>query len=182
MLCYWRDRVPDALDLFKTLADDENPRVRLEAVRGASFYRTPEAIDVALEVLKHPMDYYLDYTLRETMRQLEPWRQKALESSAPVALDNPAGREFLLQTIKTPELLKLPRSPMILQALLTRADASDADRMVALGDLAKARQTSLVAVLLAEIDTALKSSTQDKKSSAAASTLARLFRVRYLMC
>jgi azurin len=175
VLCYWRDRVPDSLGLFKTLANDANPRVRLEAVRSASFYRAPEAIDVALEVLKHPMDYYLDYTLRETMRQLEPWRQKALESSAPVALDNPAGREFLLQTIKTPELLKLPRSPMILQALLTRADASDADRMVALGDLAKARQTNLVAVLLAEIDTALNSSSHDKTSSAAASALARLF-------
>jgi len=175
VLCYWRDRVPGSLGLFKTLANDENPRVRLEAVRGASFYRSLEAIDVALEALKHPLDYYLDYALRETMRQLEPWRQKALESGAPIAADNPAGRDFLLQTIKTPELLKLPRSPMILQALLTRADASDADRMVALGDLAKARQTNLVAVLLAEIDTALKSSGRDKKSSAEVSTLARLF-------
>lgn len=175
VLCYWRDRVPDSLSLFKTLANDANPRVRLEAVRGASFYRAPEAIDVALEALKHPIDYYLDYTLRETMRQLEPWRQKVLESSAPVAADNPAGRDFLLQTIKTPELLKLPRSPMILQALLTRADASDADRMVALGDLAKARQTNLVAVLLAEVDAALNASERDKKSSGAVSTLARLF-------
>jgi azurin len=175
VLCYWRDKVPDSLGLFKTLANDANPRVRLEAVRGASFYRTPEAIDVALEALKHPIDYYLDYTLRETMRQLEPWRQKVLESSAPVAADNPAGRDFLLQTIKTPELLKLPRSPMILQALLTRADASDADRMVALGDLAKARQTNLVAVLMSEIDTALNSAGRARKSSAEASTLARLF-------
>ncbi|HEX3989349.1 MAG TPA: HEAT repeat domain-containing protein, partial [Verrucomicrobiae bacterium] len=39
VLCYWRDRVPDALDLFKALADDANPRVRLEAVRAASFFR-----------------------------------------------------------------------------------------------------------------------------------------------
>ena len=46
VLCYWRDRVPDSLSLFKTLANDPNPRVRLEAVRGASFYRTTEAIDM----------------------------------------------------------------------------------------------------------------------------------------
>ena len=173
VLCYWRDRIPESLGLFKTLANDENPRVRLEAVRGASFFRTAEAIDVALEALKHPVDYYLDYTLRETMRQLEPWREKALESDTPIAADNPAGRDFLLQTIKTPELLKLPRSPIILQALLTRADASDADRMVALGELAKARQTNLVAVLLAEVDTALNS--HAKNSPGAVSTLARLF-------
>ena len=33
VLCYWRDRVSDALELFKRLAADEHPRVRLEAVR-----------------------------------------------------------------------------------------------------------------------------------------------------
>jgi len=33
VLCYWRDRVPGALDLLKTLAADSYPRVRLEAVR-----------------------------------------------------------------------------------------------------------------------------------------------------
>ena len=47
VLNYWRDRVPDALKLFKTLADDENPRVRLEAVRDASFFTNAEAADVA---------------------------------------------------------------------------------------------------------------------------------------
>ncbi len=38
VLCYWRDRVPEALALLKVQADDENPRVRLEAVRAASFF------------------------------------------------------------------------------------------------------------------------------------------------
>src|SRR4029077_20249937 len=40
VLCYSRDRVPDALTLFNTLAGDENPRVRLEAVCAASFFKT----------------------------------------------------------------------------------------------------------------------------------------------
>jgi azurin len=47
--------------------------------------------------------------------------------------------------------------------------------MVALGDLAKARETNLVAVLLTEIDTALNSVGREKKSSTELSTLARLF-------
>ena len=38
VLCYWRDRVPDALGLLRTQAADESPRVRLEAVRAASFF------------------------------------------------------------------------------------------------------------------------------------------------
>src|SRR5262249_39193884 len=43
VLCYWRDRVPEALDLLRKLAADESPRVRLEAVRAASFFTSPEA-------------------------------------------------------------------------------------------------------------------------------------------
>ena len=48
VLCYWRDRVSDALDLLKKLAADEHPRVRLEAVRAASFFTVPEAVEVAV--------------------------------------------------------------------------------------------------------------------------------------
>jgi len=43
VLCYWRVRMPAPLDFFKTLAEDPNPRVRLEAVRDASFFRTADA-------------------------------------------------------------------------------------------------------------------------------------------
>ena len=49
VLCYWRDRVSDALDLLKKLAADEHPRVRLEAVRAASFFTAPEAVEVAAD-------------------------------------------------------------------------------------------------------------------------------------
>ena len=49
MLCYWRDRVPDALELLKKLAADAHPRVRLEAVRAASFFTVPEAVEVAAD-------------------------------------------------------------------------------------------------------------------------------------
>ena len=74
VLCYWRDRVPEALSLLKVLANDEHPRVRIEAVRAASFFNgkdLPEAYDVAYNILKQPVDYYLDYTYRETLKQLK---------------------------------------------------------------------------------------------------------------
>ena len=45
VLCYWRDRVPDALELLKTRRPtDAHPAVRLEAVRAASFFQTPDAV------------------------------------------------------------------------------------------------------------------------------------------
>jgi len=73
VLCYWRDRVQNPLVLLKIQASDEHPRVRLEAVRACSFFRTPNAAEVALEVLNHPMDNYLKYTLDETMATLDKY-------------------------------------------------------------------------------------------------------------
>ena len=57
--------------MLKPLVNDDHPRVRLEAVRALSFMNGDEAIELALEVLEYEMDYYLQYTLDETMRSLE---------------------------------------------------------------------------------------------------------------
>jgi HEAT repeat protein len=71
VLCYWRDRVASPLTLLKSLADDPHPAVRLEAVRAASFFRTQEAVAVALTSLNHPQDRFLTYTLDQTMKTLD---------------------------------------------------------------------------------------------------------------
>jgi len=72
VLCYWRDRVPGALDLVGAAAKDPAPRVRLEAVRTLSFFRgndTMKAIDFA-KLVGAEKDYYIDYCFKETMKQL----------------------------------------------------------------------------------------------------------------
>ncbi|WP_417378083.1 PVC-type heme-binding CxxCH protein [Gimesia sp.] len=71
VLCYWRDRVDNSLDLLQVQINDENPRVRLEAIRALSFYHDPRALEIAVESLIHPQDYYLEYALKETMDTLE---------------------------------------------------------------------------------------------------------------
>jgi glucose/arabinose dehydrogenase/azurin len=149
VLCYWRDRVPGALGLFKTLADDPAPRVRLEAVRGASFFRSADAAGAALTVLKHATDYYLSYTLGETMRQLKPWVIQAIASHEPIAADNPAGLDYLMSTFNTSDLLKLPGTIPTLSALVERKDATDSDRLNALSALAKKAGTGRVEQLFA---------------------------------
>ena len=73
VLCYWRDRIPNALALLKVQANDQHPAVRLEAVRAASFFQSPEAAQVALESLNHPQDRFLTYTLDQTMNTLKPF-------------------------------------------------------------------------------------------------------------
>jgi glucose/arabinose dehydrogenase/azurin len=149
VLCYWRDRVPGAVGLFKVLADDPNPRVRLEAERGASFFRTADAADAALTALKHSTDYYLNYTLGETMRQLKPWVLKAIAAHESIAAGNPAGLDYLISTFNSAELLKLPVTIPTLSALVQRKDATDSDRLNALSELAKKAGTGRVAQLFA---------------------------------
>ncbi len=84
VLCYWRDRVPDALALLAVQAQDDSPRVRLEAVRACSFFPTAKAAEVALTVLdkeadpNHP-DYYIKYCLDETMKQLDKYTKQSPE-------------------------------------------------------------------------------------------------------
>ncbi|MCO8120268.1 GDSL-type esterase/lipase family protein [Stieleria sp. TO1_6] len=63
--------IPDHAERIQTAIHDDNPTVRLEAVRAVSFMSGDEAIEMALGVLEHDMDDYLQYTLDETMRQLE---------------------------------------------------------------------------------------------------------------
>ncbi|HVW02874.1 MAG TPA: PVC-type heme-binding CxxCH protein, partial [Planctomycetaceae bacterium] len=69
VLCYWRDRVGKPLDLLREQVNDENPRVRLEAIRALSFFKEADAapaLEVAVESLVHPQDDYIKYTLKET--------------------------------------------------------------------------------------------------------------------
>lgn len=71
ILCDMREKIPSALKLVHERINDDHPRVRLEAVRACSFFESEEAVEVALDVLNHDVDRYLQYTLDETMRHLD---------------------------------------------------------------------------------------------------------------
>eukprot|EP00913_Durusdinium_trenchii_P023386 g21964.t1 len=149
VLCYSRDSIADPLDLLMVQANDEHPRVRLEAVRAASFFREAKAAEVALAILKHPTDQYLTFTLGETMKQLQPIWKEAIASGASLAADNPAGVNYLLGNVSNAELTKLPRTPMVYQALLTRPRVLHDYRHEAVMALAKINKTDMTTELLA---------------------------------
>ena len=74
VLCYWRDRVEEPLEMLRKLVNDENPRVRLEALRTLSFFdadKASKAQEIALESLVLPQDDYLEYVLNETTKTLD---------------------------------------------------------------------------------------------------------------
>jgi len=73
VLSFWIDRADDPLERLAVAVGDEHPRVRLEGVRALSFTEGgDDAIEVALQVLEKDLDEYLQYTLDETMRVLDP--------------------------------------------------------------------------------------------------------------
>jgi putative heme-binding domain-containing protein len=151
VLCYWRDRLDDALYQLKALAADPHPRVRLEAVRAASFFPTAEAIEILALSLEHPGDLYLDFTRNETFRTLEPYWRQALAQGRAFGIDSDAGLQYLVGKMTAPELLDLlrraPRQRLGLE-LLFRPGLRDEQRREAVAALATLEKKTELAVLV----------------------------------
>ncbi len=77
VLCYWRDRVPDAMALLDTQVADPHPAVRLEAVRAASFFQTPDAVRIVKTVEKDLQDKFLAYAYQQSLTTLEGLARKS---------------------------------------------------------------------------------------------------------
>ncbi len=151
VLQHWFDRVDGAMDLLAARVQDAEPRVRLEAVRAASFVPTAQAAEVALESLRHPTDYYLQYALDSTITTLAKAWKPALTAGRPLAADNPAGLTYLLARLEPTELTALPPSTPVLHELLSRPGIAVADRRKAAEALASASRSTPLAELLAAI-------------------------------
>ncbi len=74
VLTYWRDRVPEPLELLRTQVNDENSAVRLQAIWALSYFTGTDAArasEVVVEALIHPQDEYLKHQLNETNKTLD---------------------------------------------------------------------------------------------------------------
>jgi putative membrane-bound dehydrogenase-like protein len=71
VLCYWRNSVRDVVPLVKERLKDESGRVRMEAVRAASYLPKSEMQEAVLDILNFDMDPELEYALDETVRYFE---------------------------------------------------------------------------------------------------------------
>jgi putative heme-binding domain-containing protein len=148
LLGTWRDRVPESLAMLKLRAADPHPRVRLEAVRAASFYRVPEAIEVVLIAMDHPSDIYLDFLRGETVKALDPFVKKAIAAGKTIPFTTTAGARYFLKNVATSDLLKMPRNQAVFVEMLFRKGVRDEFRQEALTGLAKLDNKSELTVLL----------------------------------
>lgn len=74
VLTYWRDRIPETLELLRAQVNDEAPAVRLQAIWGLSYFNgadAAKAAEIAVESLIYPQDNYLKHQLDETNKTLD---------------------------------------------------------------------------------------------------------------
>ena len=142
---FWRRELDDPLAILATQVEDEFPRARLEALLGLSYLESEPAALAALGALNRPTDYYLDYTLGETVDTLAPWWQPALapDREPPLLDELPAAAgEYLLSRLYTRDLEQLAAHPLADRALLRRAGASVERQRQAIANLAAGRATT----------------------------------------
>lgn len=137
VLCYWRDRVSNGLELLKKLAADSHPRVRLEAIRTASFLTVPEAVEIPLISADYPSDQFLDFQRDETMKTLDPYLKAALADGRRPAFTSEAGARFFLKNLSLEKLLKEERTRAVYLEMLYRPGLQDEVRREAVRGLAK---------------------------------------------
>lgn len=103
---FWWDRLTDPLELLAPRVVDENPRVRLEAVRVLAHFPSEEASALALRALDKPIDDFLDYALWLTARELAPTWLPAARDGRFDFEDNPRRLVFALESVGTADVLK----------------------------------------------------------------------------
>ncbi len=159
VLSHWLDRIPNALNLLRKLAADNHPLVRVEAVRTASFFTSPEALDIPFIAGEAPPDPFVDFVREETLRTLEPHWKKALADKRPIDLKNERAARFLLRGMSVESLLMGKKTTAVLREILMRPGLREEVRREALRDLAQREDKSQAVVALEMIRTGSKGET-----------------------
>lgn len=167
VICYMRDRIPNALQLLQTAANDPAPRVRLEAVRAASFFSGEDAglaMAAASDALKYDTDYYIDYCFKETLKQLQS------VSTRKFVFTDPVVRAKIFAGLSDAELGGMPSdSSSVVLAKLERRSYDVIKRQGFVTDLARLNKTDNVSAALSAL-----SGLDESGNDAAASELVKV--------
>lgn len=131
-----RDRIPNAEEKLIAQAQDPHPRVRTEAVRGLSFFGTPESMAAVVAAANiEPEDRYVAYTCDAALGAHIPVWKAAYEAGTFVARATPAAK--ILESVLGLDKKAAEIQPH-LAVLISKDPRSDEERnkaMTALADL-----------------------------------------------
>jgi len=148
VLSYWRDRIDGATERLIIAATDESPRVRLEAVRAASFYAdADEGRRIVDAAMTKPLDYYINYAITETNLTLD--RRGGPRKNGDDALINQIAGGKVNDSQIVPMVkaaignIEAAQAGRLAEAILI-GDFSSKNRAAALGDLLVATQSKRI--------------------------------------
>jgi putative heme-binding domain-containing protein len=102
----WHERLANPLELLAPRVNDDDPRVRLEAVRALGSVPQPRSVELATEALDRPGDKFTDYALFLTVRELEPVWLPLLQQGQLNFGGNTRHLLFALQAIDSAQAVK----------------------------------------------------------------------------
>ncbi|MEO5599596.1 MAG: PVC-type heme-binding CxxCH protein [Cyclobacteriaceae bacterium] len=108
VLFYWRDRLENPFQTFVALAKDPSPKVRLQAIVALSHYQMEESVNALLSTTALPVDYYIDYSLKEAFKHLQPVWMNMFKTNKDFLAGEATQAEYLLKPLSSSEFLELP--------------------------------------------------------------------------
>lgn len=108
VLYYWNSSLNNSFEELVRMSADSSQRVRVEAVAALSHFKTSAAVKALLEVSQRPVDYYLEYALKEAFKYLKPVWMEMFRKDPGFLAEEPEKAEWLLGPLASAEALALP--------------------------------------------------------------------------
>jgi azurin len=108
VLFYWKEQINNVEDHLIKMSEDPSPRVRIEAIAALSHFETATSVRALLATTDLPMDYYLDYALKEALKHLQPVWTGMFKQDPAFLADEPEKTQYLLGPLSSPDRLALP--------------------------------------------------------------------------
>ncbi len=148
------DKINGVGTLLVTLAADQDPRVRAEAVVAATYMTGPESAEVIFTAEQFPKDLQLEFNLNEARKiiNVDQILNEAVAKNLPISN---AAQLYMLRSASAEQLMKLKPAEAVYLAILSRANANADQLKYAIGGLASLKKTSelsLIVELIAKQD------------------------------
>jgi putative heme-binding domain-containing protein len=126
----WKDRLSDPVALLGERVADENPRVRLEAVRALAQLPSPRAAQLAMTALDLPIDTFLEYGLWLAARELASEWLPAAQAGRLDFGGRPERLVFALKAVNSPAIVK-PLLALLREGKVARAQDESVQTLIA---------------------------------------------------
>ena len=108
VLYFWNDRIKNGEDKLVFMSRDTSERVRLQAIIALSHFKSEKAVNALLATTALPIDYYIDYALKESFKHLRPVWMPMFKKDKNYLANEPEKARYLLYPLSSPDLLRLP--------------------------------------------------------------------------